>query len=154
MQQIIKMTGAQQALWFIGQNALPGDDFKNALKEVIWEAPIPRTDEAEVYRVSQSDVPVPLWPVFRMLEAKGYAEKPRYIEDEPDQGEVLQVDASILELLLEAIRQILAALLVRGPSAGMPAPTKPVGSRSGAGTNGQVGPGRRRFLIEHDGLGR
>ncbi|MNR39047.1 hypothetical protein D3C85_1572140 [compost metagenome] len=84
-------------------------------------------------------MPTHVWPAFRLMHSWGYAEKPK--DKDPEQeGEVLLVDGSILDLLMEALKRVLEALLGVGDAGSPP-----------VGLGRKARPARQgSLLIEHD----
>lgn len=137
--QIVELSNDEKSLFSQIGKALYGQPFQDKTREIIGAAPAPRVDEELVYRVAERDMPTHVWPAFRQMYASGYAEKPR--EKDPDQeGEVLLVDGSILDLLMEALKRVLEALLGAGDAGSPP-----------AGPGRKARPARQgSLLIEHD----
>lgn len=108
MQKMIRMNEFERKLWVKAQS-VPESERLMALKEVIWTAPRPTRDEELIYIVECSDVPESIWRILLMAQSYGYAEK---AVEKCDQGSgVLQVDGSIIELLLEAVQKLLGLIL-------------------------------------------
>jgi hypothetical protein len=84
-------------------------------------------------------MPTHVWPAFQLMYSWGYAEKPK--EKDPEvEGEVSLVDGSVLDLLMEAFKRILEALLGVGDTGSPP-----------TGPSRKARPGRQgSLLIEHD----
>lgn len=138
--QIVELSNEEKMLFSQIGKALYGQPFQDKTREIVGAAPSPRVDEELVYRVFERDMPTHVWPAFRQMYSWGYAEKPKDKDPEVE-GEVLLVDGSILDLLMEAFKRILDALLGVGDAGSPP-----------------VGPGRKArparsgaLLIEHDG---
>lgn len=139
MQQVVVLNTEEKGLFAQVGRALYGPQITDKAREIIGVAPAPRTDEELAYRVAERDMPTHVWPAFELMRDWGYARNDR--RDNPEEGEVMRVDGSILDLLMSAIKQVLEALL-GGGSAGAP-PTGPTRTAR---------PSRRgSLLIEHDG---
>lgn len=140
--QVVELSKDEKNLLWQAGKALYGQTFQDKTREIIGAAPAPRVDEEMVYLVAERDMPTHVWPTFRQMYASGYAEKPR--EKDPDQdGEVLLVDGSILDLLMEALKRVLETLLGVGDAGSPPA---------GPGRNARSARARQgSLLIEHDG---
>lgn len=139
MQQIVELSNDEKDLFVQVGKALYGQPFQDKTREIIGAAPPPRVDEEMVYRVAERDMPTHVWPAFRLMHRWGYAEKPKG-QNPDEEGEVFLVDGSILDLLMEALKRVLEALLGVGDAGSPPA-----------------GPGRKNrpakkgaLLIEHD----
>lgn len=137
--QVVELSKDEKNLFWQAGKALYGQPFQDKTREIIGAAPAPRVDEEMVYLVAERDMPTHVWATFRQMYASGYAEKTRDKDPEQD-GEVLLVDGSILDLMMEALKRFLEALLGVGDAGSPP-----------------VGPGRKArptrqgsFLIEHD----
>lgn len=139
MQQVVELSSDEKTLFTQVGKALYGQPFQDKTREIIGAAPAPRVDEELVYRVAQRDMPTHVWPAFRLMYSWGYAEKPK--DKDPEQeGEVLLVDGSILDLLMDALKRVLEALL-GGSDAGSPP----------AGPGRKARPARQgSLLIEQD----
>lgn len=149
MRKIFKMKEEEKMLWARVQ-ILPENERMAVLKDVIWTAPRPAIDEEAIYMVEPSEVPEAAWRIFKMAQAYGYAEKSRTRHGELE-TEHLQIDGSLMELLLDAIKQLLEVFLDKGPRRSTAAKS----SDGGAGTSEHLQPGRRcPRLIEHDSPGR
>lgn len=141
MQQVVELSTEEKTLFSQVGKALYGQPFQDKTREIIGAAPAPRVDEEFVYWVAEKDMPTHVWPAFRQMYASGYAEKPREKNPE-DEGEVFLVDGSILDLLMEALKRVLEALLGAGDSSGAPP----------SGQSLKARPRRRgSLLLEHDG---
>lgn len=136
--QIVELSNDEKSLFTQVGKALYGQPFQDKTREIIGAAPAPRVDEEMVYLVAERDMPTHVWPAFRLMYSWGYAEKPKDKDPEVE-GEVLLVDGSILDLLMEALKRVLEALL--GGDAGSPP----------AGPSRKARPARQgSLLIEHD----
>lgn len=138
--QIVELSNDEKSLFSQVGKALYGQPFQDKTREIIGAAPAPRVDEEQVYRVAQRDMPTHVWPAFRLMYSWGYAEKPKD-KDPDEEGEVLLVDGTILDLLMEALKRVLEALLGDGGSSGSPP----------AGRSLKARPSRQSsLLLEHD----
>lgn len=136
--QVVELSNEEKNLFSQVGKALYGQPFQDKTREIIGAAPAPRVDEEMVYRVAQRDMPTHVWPAFRLMYSWGYAEKPKDKDPEVE-GEILLVDGSILDLLMEALKRVLETLL--GGDAGSPP----------AGPSRKARPARQgSLLIEHD----
>lgn len=140
MQQMVELSKDEKHLFSQVGKALYGQPFQDKTREIIGAAPAPRVDEELVYRVAERDMPTHVWPAFQLMYAWGYAEKPK-TKDPDEEGEVLLVDGSILDLLMEALKRVLEALFGAGDTGSPP-----------TGPRRKARPARQGLLlIEHDG---
>jgi hypothetical protein len=140
MQQLVELSNDEKSLFSQVGKALYGQPFQDKTREIIGAAPAPRVDEELVYLVAERDMPTHVWPAFQLMRSWGYAENQKN-KDPNQEGEVLLVDGSILDLLMEALKRVLEAL-IGGGDAGSP-PAGP-GRKARAARQGSL-------LIEHHG---
>jgi hypothetical protein len=139
--QVVELSNDEKSLFSQVGKALYGQPFQDKTREIIGAAPAPRVDEEFVYWVAENDMPTHVWPAFRLMHSWGYAEKPKN-KDPEQEGEVLLVDGSILDLLMNALQRVLEALLGAGDSSGSPP----------SGQSLKARPSRRNsLLLEHEG---
>lgn len=141
MQQVVMLNAEEKGLFENAGKALYGPTFTDEVRDIVSVAPRPNPDEELVYRIAQRDMPEHEWPAFQLMRDYGYAVREKATDTE--EGEVLLVDGSILDLVMELLKRVLVALLgVGGSAAGAP-PAGPTRKARPA----QPGP----LLIEHNG---
>lgn len=140
MQQVVVLSDDEKMLFAQVGKVLYGQPFQEKTREIVGSAPAPRVDEEMVYRVAERDMPTHVWPAFQMMRSRGYAENSK--DRDPDQeGEVMLVDGSLLDLVMEALKRVVEALLGVGGSSGSP----PAGRSLKARRSRQSS-----LLLEHD----
>ena len=138
MQQEVMLSTEEKGLFERAGKSLFGPQFTDKVRDIVSAAPSPSADEELVYRVVQRDMPAHQWPAFQLMRDFGYAVREK--ASDPDEGEVLRVDGSILDLIMEAIKRVLEALLGVGDAGAPP-----------AGPSRKARPTRQgSLLIEHD----
>lgn len=137
--EMVPISHADKTLW-IAAAALPRDRLSETFHRVICSAPRPDPDEKKRYLVDLDEVPEAVGQELSRATAWGYAQEQR--------GEggrrVLEVDASLYELLIAAIRMLLEKIIGMLGGAGSP-PQGPTLSKPKRGS--------RQLLIEHDDPG-
>lgn len=138
MQQEVMLSTEEKGLFERAGKSLFGPQFTDKVRDIVSAAPSPSADEELIYRVVQRDMPEHQWPAFQLMRDFGYAVREK--ASDPDEGEVLRVDGSILDLIMEAIKRVLEALLGVGDAGAPP-----------AGPSRKARPTRQgSLLIEHD----
>lgn len=139
MQQVA-LNNDEKMLWIKAADVFPGEQLREKVHAIVRVAPRPRVDEELTYLVSQRDMPSNVWPALWILRSGGYAEGRKDLQ-QPDGGEVMEVDGSIFDLLMEGLKRLIEAVLGIGESAGTPP----------AGPGRKTRPARQgALLIEHD----
>lgn len=143
MQQVV-LNNDEKMLWIKAGDVFPGEQLREKVHAIVRVAPRPRVDEELTYLVSERDMPSNVWPALWILRSGGYAEGRKDLQDD-DGREVMEVDGSIFDLLMEGLKRLIEAVL--GIAEGAVTRSSGVGKKSLLIRKGGG-------LLEHDSLAR
>lgn len=127
--------------------ALPGDLILPEIRAAMMQR-YPIVDDEELVVLRKSELPLGAWIGLCKHVPRGSPSQ--LLED--DEGPVLVVERSILDMILDALSALIQRILgmLASEKSGPPMDGKP---NRGSGGDGKPQPRRSQILIEHDGPG-